>query len=72
MSKKRTKDMDTNDAIDVLRRNKCVINGRNIMIPKVGPGIKIWGVIDFLRNKHKFQVGRQGGEYVGKTEICKG
>ena len=45
--------MTENEALTILRCNKIVIEYPNIVLPKVGPGLKCWTAIDCLTNRVK-------------------
>lgn len=52
----KTRDMQTIDMTESLRRNGVIIQDKTIMLPRLGPGIKLWGMIDYLVGELKYIV----------------
>lgn len=49
-----------NEAVSILMRNGIKLQFPKILLPKEGPGLKLWTAIDCLVNKHRYTLMPRG------------
>ena len=46
--------LSEDDALGILRRNRVKMEYPKIILPTIGPGLKVWKAIDALTNHYKY------------------
>jgi len=52
--------MTENEAVSVLVGNGIKLQFPKIILPKEGPGLKLWAAIDCLKNRHRWTLMPRG------------